>query len=71
MGCNKRSEGSVALAAYYVCAQVRNERALEALREELEELDEQMTDCITDSIKGRQVGQGSTTWDKCHVTSVM
>eukprot|EP00775_Hariotina_reticulata_P006570 gene6570-6798_t len=33
---------------------VRNERALEALREELEELEEQLTDSIVDSIKGKR-----------------
>jgi hypothetical protein len=26
------------------------------LREELEELEDQLTDCISDSIKGKQVG---------------
>lgn len=34
---------------------MRNERALEAIREELEELEEQLTDSIADSIKGKQV----------------
>lgn len=38
---------------------MRDERALDALREELEELEEELTDCITDSIKGKQVIQQS------------
>lgn len=37
-------------------AQVRNERALEALRDEMEELEEQLTDSITASIQGKKVG---------------
>jgi hypothetical protein len=37
---------------------VRNERALEALRDELEELEEQLTDSIAASIQGKKVGWG-------------
>lgn len=40
--------------------QVRNERALEALRDELEELEEQLTDSIAASIQGKKVGGAST-----------
>jgi hypothetical protein len=34
---------------------VRNEKALEALRDELEELEEQLQDSIAASIKGKKV----------------
>jgi hypothetical protein len=41
---------------------VRNERALDVLREELEELEDQLTDCISDSIKGKQVRERIKTY---------
>jgi hypothetical protein len=41
--------------------QVRNERALEALRDELEELEEQLTDSISASIQGKKVRHSSAT----------
>ena len=46
------------LLCYTLCPQVRNERALESLRDELEELEEQLQDSISASIKGKQVGHG-------------
>lgn len=37
---------------------MRNERALEALREELEELEEELNERIADSVRGRKVRHG-------------
>ena len=45
--------------------QVRNERTLEGLREELEELEEQLNERITDSIQGRKVGRPGWCGPRC------
>lgn len=58
IAAKEKSEGG--LTQGQASTLVRNERALDALREELEELEDQMTDCITDSIKGKQVR-----WNNC------
>eukprot|EP00878_Enallax_costatus_P023914 GHUV01025478.1.p1 GENE.GHUV01025478.1~~GHUV01025478.1.p1 ORF type:complete len:446 (+),score=174.04 GHUV01025478.1:427-1764(+) len=57
IAAKERSEGG--LTQGQASTLVRNERALEAIREELEELEEQLTDSIADSIKGKQAAKES------------
>ncbi|KAF8062663.1 SLC4A1AP [Scenedesmus sp. PABB004] len=55
IAAKERNEGG--LTQGQASTMVRNERALEALREELEELEEQLTECIQDSIDGKKAAR--------------